>query len=501
MNNVELITQLQSENEKLKQTITSLQEQIQWLTRQMFGKRSEKIIPTNDTVIWIPGCEPIPQEKVEKTQTINTHQRKKADRQGQDKITLPDNLPVERIVLDVPEKEKVCQETGSPLVKIGEEVTHKLAHRPGSYYVKEIVRPKYANPQRSEEGVKTADLPESLLNRCQADDSFLAEILIMKYCDHLPLYRISEILGRENIHISRQVLSQWVLKSAGALEPLYTEMQRQIINSGVIFIDESPVKMLDPSAGKTKLSYMWVVCGGKASNPAYRAYHFRTNRQHDNAEQILKGFSGIVHSDKYGAYEKLAQKKQFMWCPCWVHIRRKFFDATHGDKEFREMVLTKIGELFAIEEIGWQKSPDERLKLRQETAAPIIDALSAEIKEKLYNGKVLAKSNFKEALGYYYSLIPYLKNYTFDPWAHLDNNVCERAVRPLAIGRKNWLFVGSNDGGEAAAIILSLVQTCRNLGINPRLYLEDVMKRLMSHPARDIAALLPDRWSEQDGFI
>lgn len=501
MNNTEFITQLQSEVDQLKQTIAHLNEQIDWFKRNIFGKRSEKITPIDNAQLFLPGLESIHPEKSEQVQTVQTHQRKKVNRQGQDKIVLPDDLPVERVIFDLPEEEKVCKETGVRLVKIGEEISRKLAQRPGSYYIKEYVRFKYANPVRSEEGIKTIDLPDSLLARCQADDSFLADILVKKYCDHLPLYRISEILGREGIQISRQLLSQWVLKSAIALKPLYDVMHRQIMDSGVLFIDESPVKMLDPGEGKTKVTYMWVLCGGKSNNPAYRVYHFRDNRQHHNAEQLLKGFSGLVHSDKYGAYETLAQKKQFIWCPCWVHVRRKFFEATHGDNEFREMVLTKIGELFAIEEVGWQKSPEDRLKLRQEEAVPIIDTLSLAVKDRLHNGKILPKSNFKEALGYYCSLIPYLKNYTLDAWAHLDNNVCERAVRPIAIGRKNWLFLGNSDGGEAAAIILSLAQTCRNLKINPRIYLEDVMRKLMSHPSQQLAELLPDRWMTHNGLI
>lgn len=501
MNNTQAIAQLKLENEQQKNTIATLTntinnltEQLEWLKRQIFGKRSEKIIHTNEAQFFFSGFELTNPSKNKQVQVVEKHERTKADRNGKDKISLPEDLPVEKVFLDLPEEQKLCKETGVRLVKIGEETSRKLAHRPGSYYIKETIRPKYAHPQRSEDGIKVVDLPESLLNRCQADDSLLAEILVKKFGDHLPLYRISEILNRDNIQISRQLLSQWVLKSAEALKPLYEEMQRQILSQGIVFIDESPVKMLDPGAGETKLTYMWVLCGGKSSNPAYRVFNFRENRQHHNADQILKGFSGIVHSDKYGAYEILAQKKQFTWCPCWAHIRRKFFEAEHGDKEFREMMLSKIGELFAIEKVGWEIPPEERLKLRKEKAVPIIDELTLAVKSRLQNGKVLPKSNFKEALGYYCSLAPYLKNYTLHPWSHLDNNVCERAVRALAIGRKNWLFVGNNEGGEAAAIALSIIQTCRGLNINPRYYLEDVMKRLMNHNSKKIGELLPDNW-------
>lgn len=488
--------QLQEVVSSLNKTIFSLKEQIEWFRRQIFGKRSEKVIA--DLNIMQPCFEgfeeikPHPKDK----KIIREHERTKQNRNGNDKITLPENLPTEQVYLDIPDDQKVCQETGEPLVKIGEEVSRKLASKPGSYYIKEIIRPKYAHPKKSEEGIIVADLPASLLTRCQADDSFLADILVKKYADHLPLYRISEMLSRENIFISRQLLSQWVIRSATALKPLYEEMKRQILSSGNIFIDETPVKMLDPGAGQTKLTYMWVLSGGNEANPPYRIYNFRTNRQHHNAQELLKGFHGVVHSDKYGAYEALAQTKQFIWCPCWAHIRRKFFEAEHGDKDFREMVLNKINKLFQIEEEAWVKTPDERLKLRQKEAVPIIDELTQAIKDKLIQGKVLPKSNFREALGYYLSLIPYLKNYTQHCWARLDNNVSERVVRPLAIGRKNWLFLGNEEGGEAAAIALSLIQTCRALKINPRIYLESIMSMLMDYNSQKLADLLPNNWAK-----
>jgi transposase len=499
MNPSETIAKLELENKQFKDTINCLNdtvkllnEQLDWFKKQLFGKRSEKTI-TNEMQLAFKGFESSPPTP-QKTQTIKSHERVKSDRKGQDTISLPSDLPVEQVILDIPEEQKTCPETGVSLIKIGEEISRKLAHKPGSYYIKEIVRPKYAHPKASEEGIKVADLPSSLLTRCQADDSFLAEVIVRKYADHLPLYRISEILSRENISISRQLLSQWVLKSAMALKPLYNEMYRQILESGNVFMDETPVKMLDPGAGETKLTYMWVLCGGNAGTPAYRIYNFRENRQHHHAEEILKGFHGIVHSDKFGAYETLAHKKQFTWCPCWAHIRRKFFEAEHGDKDFRQMALDKINELFAVEKIAWTVTAEERIKIRKQKAEPIIDELNLAVKNRL-KGKILPKSNFQEALGYYYSLMPFLKNYTYHPWAHLDNNVCERAVRPLAIGRKNWLFLGNTNGGEAAAISLSLVQTCRALNINPREYLESVMKQLMDYNSKKIADLLPDRWA------
>jgi transposase len=278
-------------------------------------------------------------------------------------------------------------------------------------------------------------------------------------------------------------------------------MFKLILESGNIFIDESPVDMLLKGNGKVHQAFMWVISGGKAQDPPYRAYHFKLNRQHKNAVDLLQNYSGVLHSDKYGAYVVLAQKKKIIWCPCWSHIRRKFVEAEFGDSKFREIVLRKIRHLFMLDKVAWSRSAEERLKIRQEKSAPIIDELIAMVENRLIKGGILPKSKFKTALGYFCSLIPYLKNYTKYPFARLDNNVAERAIRPLAIGRKNWLFMGSQEGGDAAAVILSLVQTCRGLGINPRDYLEDVMKKMMGHPFNKLQELLPDQWAKKNKIV
>lgn len=487
---------LKNENELLKKEINYLNEQIAWFKRQIFGQRSEKLVSTKrDVHLEFDGFDNLKNSEQEETQTIPEHKRKKVQRKGGEKLTFPDDLPVEEHHIDISEEEKKCPETGLPLIKIGEEITNKLAHKPGSYFIKRIIRPKYAFPKKaSEEGIRTAELPDSLLPRCCADESFLAEVLTKKFADHLPLYRISEILGREGIYISRQLLSQWVVRIGTALKPLHEVMVKKILKSGNVFADEVPLDLLVKGNGKVHQAYMWTIVGGNSSDPPYRAYNFRLNRKHENIYELLKGYRGVLHSDKYGAYEVLAARKQITWCPCWSHIRRKFEEAESGDLKFREWVLEKIQELFMLEREAWKASEEEKLKVRQEQEVPIIDELIAAVKAKLIAGKVLPKSKFRTALGYFIGLIPYLKNYTEHPYARLDNNVAERAIRPLVIGRKNWLFVGSPKGGEAMAIILSLVQTCRALKVNPREYLEDVFRRIMSHNYQKLDELLPDKW-------
>lgn len=272
-------------------------------------------------------------------------------------------------------------------------------------------------------------------------------------------------------------------------------MLEKILQSNCVYIDESPVNILDKK--KCKKGYMWTLVGGEGSNPPYRIYDFRENRQHENVKDILSGYRGVLHSDKYGAYEQLAASKQITWCPCYAHMRRKFFEAETGDPPFREWMLKQFGLLFELEEEAWQLSAKERLLIRQQQEVPIIDEMIAKVKGRLVEGKLLPKSNFKTALGYFASLTPYLKNYTLYASARLDNNVAERALRPLALGRKNWLFFGSASGGQSAAVLLSLVQTCRGLNINPRAYLEDVFRRFMDHPANRLDEILPDAWKPQ----
>lgn len=483
----------------LQGQVTELQEQLRWFQRQMFGKRSERVVKdlTEDT--YFPGFKELFNEQTSEKEeyTVPEHKRKKRRKTGKDTLTIPEGLPVERIELDIPEDEKICPETNKPLVKIGEEVSRKLAYTPGSYFIKEYVRPKYAFPKESEEdGIKVAYMPDSILPKSQLDESFIAEILTRKFADHLPLYRLNEIFSRDGIDISRQYLSQVVVKVGQALKPLYNEMFKRVLESGNIFVDETPIKVLIKGKGKSHQGYMWVIVGGKSSNPPYRIYDFQLNRKHENIINHLNDYEGNLHSDKYGAYEKLGKYEKINWCPCWAHVRRKFFEAESGCPEFRKYVLRKIRYLFLFERVAWKRSAKERTWIRKEKEAPIIEELTKAIKDKLQNGKLLPKSKFTQAMGYYCGLSPYLKNYIKDPYARIDNNVGERAIRPLAIGRKNWLFVGSPRGGESAAIIVSLVQSCRGLNINPREYLEDICRKLMGYPANKLFELLPDNWAK-----
>jgi len=481
--------ELSTHNNELSIKNRHLKDQIEWFQRHLFGRRSERLIePSNQLDLFPELLSDLEHEEEKPVRSYTRRPRKK----GTDTLTFPEDLPVERIVMDLLEKEKTCSSTGKALSCIGETITRKLAYKPGAYFIKEYIRPKYALAE--EEGIITSELPDQLLPKCRADESLLAELVVKKFADHLPLYRIAEILSRERIQISRQLLSQWMIALGEAVKPLCEEMEKQIKKQEVLHIDESPVKLQVKGRGKTHQATMWVRVA--ATGPPLRLYDFRYTRKHDHAKTLLSNYHGHVHSDKYGAYETLAKEKLYTWCPCWAHIRRKFIEAEEGPTESRKYILRKIKYLFMYERVAQSRQPEERSEIREKEIL-IIDELISKAKEELANPRCLPKSRWSKALKYFYGLEPYLKNYTTHPYARLDNNAAERAIRPLALGRKNWLFVGSEAGGQAAARLLSLVQTCRAMKINPQEYLEDVFRRLQGHNSQKLDELLPGKWSKQ----
>jgi transposase len=491
----DLLRQKDASIAALQTQVALLSEQLAWLQRQLFGRRSERLVGDLDRqTLPLDFGEQVVAPAPEPIQEIRYQRRKPVKNRGADTLSYPDDLPVKRVELDVAPEEKICPDTGESLVRIGEEVSRKLARKAEQFYIIEYVRPKYASRKNPDLGVRTAALPDAIIERCPVDESLLAYVLNAKFADHLPLYRLVEILGRSKVRISRQTLSKWVVTLGAGLSPLYEAMKVRVLESGVVFADESPIRLQVKGKGSCQQAYMWVYAGGGGGDPPYRFFEFHRTRKHVHAEETLKDFQGLLHSDKYGAYEKLAEREGIHWCPCMAHVRRKFVEAETGDPTLRRYVLRHIRYLFLLERVAWKRSAEERLRIRRELEKPILDKLTRTIKERLLAGGLLPKSKFHQALHYYLGLAPHFDNYLNHPDARLDNNVAERAIRPLTIGRKNWLFVGSEDGGRASATLLSLVQTCRNLDINPQEYLEDVLRRIMGHPAQRIQELLPDRW-------
>lgn len=486
------IEDLVSENKTLKEQIALLQEQIKVLQKMLFGQKSERFIESSQ-VQYLPGLAPDPAEVAEPTPVkVPAHEKRKAKSTPINTISYPEDLPVETVVLDLKEDEKIDAASGKPLIKIGEEVTKRLAIKPGHFFVKQIIRYKYATAGEADLGIKTPELPDTILNRPACDESFVADVIVKKFCDHLPLNRQSDILTRQKIYVSRQTLSNYVNKVAEALTPLYELMKKTVFSSNNIFVDETPVDELAPGKGKTDQGYVVTVVGGLSLNPENRFYIYFPDRKHDNFYKLLAEYKGVLHSDKYGAYEQLAIKKHLTWCPCFSHIRRKFIEAEGSDPKLRTEALDLIQKLFKIEESSASLNEQERLSLRASESEFLIDQLTNLAYTNI--GKVLPKSKMGQAFTYLLGLRPYLKNYLKSPMARMDNNVAERALRPVAVGRKNWLFVGSEAGGHNTAILLSFAQTCRALKINPYDYFEDLLRRYQSHTYKNLEELLPANW-------
>lgn len=493
---------LEEELTLLKQENVHLREQLSWFKKQLFGAKSERFIDSSGDQLDLPGIDLPAEENLREEEPKPARRRRKRRSTKEDTINFPEDLPKETIFLDVPEEEKTCPETGEPLQKIGEVVLQKLAFKPGNFFIKEFIKPKYASKNHPEFGVITADSPEGIFPRSKIDESLLAKIITMKFADHLPLYRIQEIFERDQVKISRQALSEWVISTGQALLPLYEIMKKRILEDDVLFTDESHVKLLVKGKKKAQKAFMWIYTGGGGGlDPPYSIFEFCCTRSHEYPKRTLAGYKGYLHSDKYGAYEALAKIAKITWCPCMAHIRRYFIEAKTGDQEFCKYVLRKIRYLYMFEKVAKRRMAEERLQIRQEKEKPIIQELVLKVKAKLVKGNHLPKSKYRKALGYFMGCSPYLENYLSNPWAHIDNNISERRIRCLAIGRKNWMFVGSEDGGQSAAVLLSIVQTCRHLGINPQEYLEDVMRKMMSHPMNKLDELLPDQWQKNRALI
>ncbi len=494
LNNYKLIVKNMSEENAW------LKEQIAWFKKQMFGQKSDKIVKDLDqTQPLLEGLEmPAETAPEQKTETVAEHARVKRVKKGEGKtfIEYPEDLPVVRNVIDIPEEEKKDPESGEELVHIRDEVSRKLAMKEAQFYIIEHVRPVWAKKSCPEDGVKTAYMPDHPIEKSPADVSVIAHVIVGKCADHLPLYRMQEQFARQNVRISRQTMSNWLICAGKMLSSLRDLMLEKILASGSIFVDETPVKMIVKGLGRCRNATMWVYVGGGGADPPYKVYDFCLDRKYANPMKVLKNFKGHMHSDQYGAYIEISKNEGVFWDPCMTHIRRKFVDAEAGDPEFRTKILRKINNLFRFERIAWSRTPEERVRIRVEKEEPIIDEMTAMVRERLLKGGLLPKSDFRNALEYYMTAAPFLKNYLRNPDARLDNNPAERALRPFVIGKKNWLFVGSGDGGRAMATLLSLVQTCRALGINPTEYLEDVLRRIMGHSAKRLDELLPDKWKE-----
>ena len=492
---------LKKENAVLKNEILNLKEQLEWLKRQVFGQKSERFIdPTSENEL-LPGLM-IPDILPDNIgdMIIPPHKRrKKKGGKNQFKVDIPDDLPRKKEYRDIPELSKFDSKTGETLVKIGEEVIEKLAYLPGSYYVKQLIYPKYASKSNSLYGVVQSTSDDCIIEGSKFDASFMAHIVTEKFAYHMPLNRINEKLNCCKIKISPQTLCGLVINLGHKVQILCDAMKKKLFEQRVIFTDDTSVKLIVNGAGKTKTARVWGYIGGKPNAPPYHLYEFSSDRCEIHPMTYLKNFNGLMHADAYSAYEKIdnSENYEICWAACWAHARRKFENAQSGDQEFRIKILRLIRYLFLFERIALPGDAESRLKIRQEDEKKLVDKIFEMLKNKVKDNSLLPKSSLAEAIGYMLCREKNFRLYLDQPDARMDNNIAENGVRKLVIGRKNWLFVGSKRSGKAMANLLSLVQSCRAMKIDPQKYLEDIFKRLPGHPYKNIAQLLPDIWKKE----
>jgi transposase len=398
-------------------------------------------------------------------------------------MPLPAHLPrVEHIIEP--------EESTEGMKKIGEEVTETLDYIPGKLQVKKYIRPKYAKPQG--EGIVIGSLPSRLIEKGIAEASLLAFLLTGKYVDHLPLHRQIEILKRLGVTLPASTVSDWVSSSLKAITPLYDCLVEKVKTSAYLQVDETTIKVLDKDKkGTTHRGYYWVYHAVKES---LVFFDYRDGRSREGPTEILKNHKGYLQTDGYAGYEEFGLREGIALLHCMAHARRYFEKALGNHKEAAEHALKEIQKLYTIErkcrEAGI--TGEERKQIRQEEAVPVLKSLQVWMVEQY--PKVNPTSPFGEALSYSLKRWKGLSYYTENGDLEIDNNLIENAIRPVAVGRKNYLFAGSHEAAQRAAMMYSLFACCKKNQVNPNEWLIDVLDRISDHSINKIEELLPNNW-------
>lgn len=473
--------------EELIMELIQVRGELDQLKRLVFGSRHERFIPTLPPQQLALGFDvdvKAPQE--EALQNISYKRRKKngEEKQPAVRMKLPDHLPREQVVIEPQEDTSDCK-------KIGEEITEELEYVPGKLFVRQYVRPKYARPLG--EGVVIGDLPGRPIEKGMAGPGLLAQVAVDKFVDHIPLWRQRQRYLREGLEIPYSTISGWWSGTCELITPVGEAHNRTVLNSDYLLADESPIKVQDrDKQGKTHRGFYWVY-----RDPLRRLvlFDYRKGRGREGPEDCLKDFTGYLQTDGWHIYEELFGKRQGVTLlHCWAHARRKFDEALGNDRKRAEWAMAEIQKLYAIERTAREEALSEEavLALRQEKSVPVLSRLK-EWMLREYAG-VLPESKIGKAINYSLQRWDRLCLYTTNGKLQIDNNLVENDIRPVAVGRKNYMFAGSHQAAKHAAMMYSLFGTCKLHKINPFEWLRDVLIRIPTHPINKIDELLPHNW-------
>ena len=469
--------------------IERLQSIIDAFMRHRFGARSEQLDP-HQLQLGLEDVETALGQARAAREAASP--QSKSDRQRKtNRGSLPAHL--ERIEQVVDVEDKACPCCGGALHQIGEDVAERLDVVPTTFRVLVTRRPRYGC-RSCESAVVQAPAPARIVEGGIPTEALIAQVLVAKYADHLPLYRQAQIYARQGIQLDRSTLADWVGRAAWYLRPLRDHILERLRRSERLFADETTAPVLNPGTGRTKTGQLWAYArddrpwGG--ADPPMVAYVYAADRKSERAEAHLGEFDGILQVDGYGGYTALAKRRQQIQLAfCWSHVRRKFYELADKSPVAIE-VLRRIATLYAIEAEVRGSSAEQRRALRVERARVVIDDLRLYLDARLR--QVSAKSKLAEAIRYALNRWAGLTVFLDDGRVELDSNTVERSIRPLALNRKNALFAGSDEGGDNWAVIATLIENCKITGINPHAWMTDTLTKLANgHPANSVGELMP----------
>lgn len=486
--------ELEASRQRLRDSqfeIDKLKHRIDWLCRRLFGKSSEKVDPAQLSLVFEQLAEgdakgEATTEESAPLETDSGEPRPRGKRKGHGRRPLPENLPRRRVVLEVPAEERTCSCCQREMTPFGEEVRQTLDYEPAKITVVETVRVKYSCPD-CHEGVVVAPAPEAILAKGLAEAGMLAYVAVSKYADHLPLYRLERILMRSGLSISRNTLGDWIDHIADTFSPVIEAMKKKILKGPIIQSDDTKVRVLGGPEG-SYAGYLW--CYGGLTDEV--VFDFTEGRGREGPLSFLDGYQGYLQVDAYAGYDAVFARGKVVEVGCWAHARRKIFEARTTDRKHADPLLELIGALYAVEAEARGQDPARTMALRDERSRPFL----AQIADLLQQARadVLPKSPMGEAVTYALNQWTALQRYLEDGRLAIDNNATERSLRGVAVGRKNWLFTGSEAGGRRAAVLYSIVESCRRLHLDPFAYIKDALPRIASFPARQVDQLTPAGW-------